>query len=107
MQKEIEEVKAKKLAMNQPKKVRMEEQAKKKIDDFGDMTSILESLEQKAIKTQKHNDRIRQQDVARKNKQDRVDAEKERLNKIGSLPAFQDSSALDTLFNHISNQIKN
>ncbi len=51
MQKEIEEVKVKKLLMSQPKKVRMQEQAKKKIDDFSDMTSILESLEQKAAKT--------------------------------------------------------
>jgi len=71
------------------------------------MASMIDTMAAKTEKHMKHLERVKQHENTRKRQMNAVDAEKAHLNKIGSLAQFGGDASLDTLYMHISNQIKN
>ena len=75
---------------------------KSKIGDFSQMGNLLGKIENQTEKKLAHEKR---QQESSKAKKQAIDDDKERLNKIGSLKAFQDN-VLDNLLMHVSNTIE-
>lgn len=72
-----------------------------KVDDFGGMKGVLDSMESKL----KHEQRLKQHEQKKLNQQNALDQEKQRLLQIANLNVFQEQSALDQLYMHINNQV--
>ena len=75
---------------------------KSKIGDFSQMGNLLGKIENQTEKKLAHEKRTQE---SKQSKKQAIDADKERLNKIGSLKAFQDN-VLDNLLMHVSNSIQ-
>ena len=83
------------LAMQAPKK------PVKTLSDFSAMGNLLSKIESKIEKQASHQQRIVNSKAMKVSEMDR---DKERLEKIGSLQAFQDNT-LENLFLHVSNTV--
>ena len=78
-----------------------QQKKQKVLSDFGAMGDMLNKIENKMQKQQSHQER---QATGKKEKVSALDRDKERLEKIGGMSAFQDN-ALDNLFLHINNTV--
>ena len=76
-------------------------QPKKSLSDFGAMGDLLNKIETKTTKQVNHQQRLMQ---GHKHKETAQDRDKDRLNQLASLSAFQENT-LDNLFLHVSNTI--
>ena len=84
---------------NSQKKVKG--QSKTTLSDFGAMGDLLDQIGTKMEKQAAHQQRMIS---SKAQKVSEVDKDKERLEKIGSLQAFQDNT-LENLFLHVSNTV--
>lgn len=74
---------------------------KKTLNDFGEMGDLLSKIENKVEKQATHKQRMA---TGKQQKITDLDRDKERLEKIGGMQAFQDNM-LDNLFLHVSNTV--